>query len=274
MTVSLIISTYNWKEALELSILSALRQTCMPDEMIIADDGSREDTRRLIDRMASGSPVPLLHVWQEDKGFRAARIRNEAISKATGECIILVDGDIILHPRFIADHKDAARFHFFSQGSRVLLTQTKTTRVLQEKQLDFAVFESGLENRKNTIHSAMLSRLVSHRSVTLKGIRTCNFAFWRSDGIAVNGFNEDFEGWGREDSEFAVRLMNRGVRRQNIRFRALAYHLFHREHPRGSLERNDGLLAEAVKNRATWCLRGLDGHLKCRFRGNHTVTTQ
>jgi glycosyltransferase involved in cell wall biosynthesis len=260
--VSLIITTYNWKEALELSILSALRQTCMPDEIIIADDGSGEDTRRLIDGMATGSPVPIVHVWQEDKGFRAARVRNKAIIKATGEYILFIDGDIILHRAFIADHKEAARPHFFSQGSRVLLTPMKTRQVLEKKQVDFFIFESGLENRKNTIRSGILSRLASSQSMNLNGIRTCNFAFWRVDGAAVNGFNEDFEGWGREDSEFAVRLMNRGVRRQNIKFRALAYHLFHKEHSRGSLERNDRILADAVKNRSTWCLRGLDGHLK------------
>ena len=260
--MSLIITTYNRKEALELSILSALRQTCTPDEMIIADDGSGEDTRRLIERMASGSPVPILHVWQEDKGFRLARIRNKAIIKATGEYIIFIDGDIILHQAFIADHKAAARPHFFSQGSRVLLTLAKTGLVLKEKQIDFVLFESGLQNRKNTIRSGMLSRLASSQTTNLKGVRTCNFAFWRTDGVAVNGFNEDFEGWGREDSEFVVRLMNAGVRRQNIKFKALAYHLFHKEHPRGSLERNDKVLAEAVKNRSTWCLKGLDSHLK------------
>ncbi len=262
MIVSLIITTYNWKEALELSILSALRQTCMPVEIIIADDGSGEDTRRLIDRMATGSPVPIVHVWQEDKGFRAARIRNKAIIKATGEYILVIDGDIILHRSFIADHKEAARPNFFSQGSRVLLNPTKTRQVLEKKQVDFFIFESGLENRKNTVRSGILSRLASHRSMNLNGIRTCNFAFWRADGVAVNGFNEAFEGWGREDSEFAVRLMNRGVRGQNIKFRALAYHLFHKEHPRGSLERNDRLLASAVKNRSSWCLKGLDNHLK------------
>jgi glycosyltransferase involved in cell wall biosynthesis len=261
MKISLIIATYNWKEALELSILSALQQTRLPTEMIVADDGSREDTGRLVSSMAKDCPVPLLHVWQEDKGFRAAQVRNRAIVRATGEYIIFIDGDIILHKAFIADHHDAARHGFFSQGSRVLLTPGKTARALREKRLHFSFFEVGLKNRKNTIHADFLSRLSTRRGSHLTGIRTCNFAFWRTDGITVNGFNEDFEGWGREDSEFALRLMNHGIKRQDIRFRALAYHLFHPDHPRDSLERNDQILENAIQGRSSWCKNGIDKYL-------------
>jgi glycosyltransferase involved in cell wall biosynthesis len=264
VTVSLIITTYNWNEALELSLLSALGQTQPADEIIIADDGSREDTRDLVGRMAGDYRVPIYHIWQKDKGFRAARIRNKAIAKATGEYIIFIDGDIILHQAFIKDHKEAARCRFFSQGSRVLLTPGKSAQVLKEKQLCFSFFENGLINRKNSIHSGFLSRLVTRKGRHLHGIRTCNFAFWRADGIAVNGFNEDFEGWGREDSEFAARLMASGVQRQTIRFRALTFHLFHPANPRDSLERNDRLLEQAIQTGSTWCINGLDKRLPAK----------
>ena len=157
------------------------------------------------------------------------------MAKATGQYIIFIDGDILLHQSFIKDHYEAARSRFFSQGSRVLLTPSQSARVLKEKQRTFSFFERGLKNRKNAIRSGFLSRLVTRNSKNLSGIRTSNFAFWRADGIAVNGFNEDFEGWGREDSEFAARLMTSGVQRQNIRFRALSYHLFHPPNSRGSL---------------------------------------
>lgn len=257
MTISLIITTYNWKEALELSLLSALDQTRPADEILIADDGSREDTADLIEHITRESPVPIHHVWQEDQGFRAARIRNQAIVRAKSEYIIFIDGDVILHPTFLADHEEVARPRFFSQGSRVLLSQSKSALVLTNKQTHFSLFEKGLNNRKNALHSRLLSRLVSTKAANLKGIKTCNFAFWRADAMAVNGFNEDFEGWGREDSEFAVRLMNSGARRQTIRFRALAFHLFHPPNPRDSLARNDRLLEEAVRNRSTWCKNGI-----------------
>jgi glycosyltransferase involved in cell wall biosynthesis len=263
MKISLIITTYNWKEALELSILSALQQTRMPNEIIIADDGSKKDTSKRVQRMANSSgATPIIHVWQEDKGFRAARIRNRAIAKARSEYLVVIDGDIIVHPDFIRDHERAARPGFFCQGSRVLLTRNKTERVLKEKQLHFPPFEAGLENRKNSIRSHFLCRLFSTQQKSLKGIRTCNFALWRENALAVNGFNEDFEGWGREDSELAVRLMNRGIRRQNIKFSALAYHLFHPEHSKESLGQNDSILENTIKEKSSWCENGINKYLE------------
>ncbi|MFZ5797313.1 MAG: glycosyltransferase, partial [Thermodesulfobacteriota bacterium] len=92
MQLSLVITTYNWKEALEASLRSSFQQTVLPSEVIVADDGSRSDTGDLVAQLAANSPVPIIHSWQEDKGFRLARSRNRAIAKARGEYIILVDG--------------------------------------------------------------------------------------------------------------------------------------------------------------------------------------
>jgi glycosyltransferase involved in cell wall biosynthesis len=262
MKISLIITTYNWEPALELSLLTILRQSRMPDEVVIADDGSNEGTRHLVEAMAALSPVPFFHVWQRDRGFRAAQIRNKAIASATGDYLVIMDGDIVAHPDFIRDHEQAARPGCFCQGSRVLLTRAKTERVLKEKQLHFSPFERGFENRKNSIRSQLLSVLFATRQRRLTGIRTCNFALWKDDVLAVNGFNEDFEGWGREDSEFAVRLMNRGISRRNLKFAARAYHLYHPEHPKTSLERNDGILEQAIKERASWCRNGIDKYVQ------------
>lgn len=262
VNTSLIVTTYNWKEALELSLSSISGQSEMPDEVIVADDGSREDTAYLIHRMAASFPVSLLHMWQEDCGFRAARIRNKAIAAASGAYILLVDGDVILHKDFVAHHKCMARQGIFCQGSRVLLSPAKTARVLAKRQLAFSPFESGLGNRKNAVVSHFLSRLFSRRRNYMRGIRTCNFAFWRADGIAVNGFNEDFQGYGREDSEFAARLMNSGVMRKNVRFAATVYHLHHPLQPREFMEVRDSMLRNAVESRLIRCQNGIDGHLR------------
>lgn len=258
---SLIITTFNWEEALELCLVSAFRQSLLPAEILVADDGSRRETGDLVRHLGRGAPVPVHHIWQEDRGFRAAKIRNKAMARAAGEYLVIVDGDVLLHHRFLEDHLKAAREGFFAQGSRVLLTAAKTGRVLDTRQQRFSPLEWGLENRKNAVRSRILSRLVSGRCRGLKGIRTCNFAVWRRDAVEVNGFNEDFVGWGREDSEFAVRLMNRGVSRQNLRFGALVYHLFHPDRPRNALEENDRLLAEAVRMKSTRCRNGLDQYL-------------
>ena len=256
MKTSLIVSTYNRPDALELCLLSAFAQSDLPDEIIVADDGSGDDTADIV-RGLSARARPLVHVRQEHQGFRAARIRNKAIARATGEYIILVDGDMALHRDFVADHKRFARPGAFTQGGRVLLTAEKTAEVLHTKQLRFSPWESGLQNRKNTLHSGVLSWFASGRRRTMKGIRTCNFALWMEDVLSVNGFNEDFEGWGREDSEFALRLKHRGVRGRDIRFGAIAFHLHHPPQSRDSLSKNDALLASTGEQRLAWCKNGL-----------------
>lgn len=257
MRVSLIITTFNRKEALELVLLSAFAQANLPDEIIVADDGSETDTAQLICSLQPLSPVPLRHSWQEHRGFRASRSRNLAINQSSGDYIILIDGDMVLSPMFTGDHRQAARKKQFVQGSRVILSASKTRAMLAAKKIAISFFATGIENRKNSIHSPLLSLLFSGESTSLTGIRTCNFAFWKSDAIEVNGFNEDFVGWGREDSEFAARLMNFGVHRKNLRFRANAYHLFHSLQPRVALPKNDAILENTISKRLAWCDNGL-----------------
>ena len=262
MNISLIITTYDRPDALELSILSALRQTRPPEEILIADDGSGEETKRSVDRLAEDSPVPIQHIRQSHRGFRAAKIRNKAMARAMGDYIILVDGDIILHRDFVRDHEATAKPGYFSQGSRVLITPEKTAEVLRTRQMEFAPFESGLMNRKNAVRFPFMTRCFSGRGKGLRGIRSCNFSFWMSDALSVNGFNEDFEGWGREDSEFAARILNNGILRQDIKFSATAFHLFHSSCSLSSLSVNDQLLENTVKNHLCWCVNGIDQYLR------------
>jgi glycosyltransferase involved in cell wall biosynthesis len=262
LKISLIITTFNWKEALELSVLSVFQQIQLPFEIIIADDGSDSDTRQLIKSLQQISPIPIVHSWQQNKGFRLSRSRNKAISIAKGNYIILIDGDIVIEKNFIADHLEAARTNYFIQGSRVLLNADSTEKGLENKELCPCFSDPGVENRKNCIRSNLLSKLFSFSSKRLPGIKTCNFAFWREHAEIVNGFNEDFIGWGREDSEFTARLLHSGIKRQNLRFKAVAYHLYHKINSRNHLKDNDKILKNTIKNRLVWCKNGLNLHEK------------
>ncbi len=261
MKISLIITTYNWKEALEIAILSAFNQTMRPDEIIVADDGSRSDTRDIIESLAKEAPVPILHSWQEDKGFRLARSRNRAIAKAKGEYIILVDGDVVLERHFIEDHCKFKNPGSFVQGTRVLLNRNLSAGILSAKKMVKSFCQKGVENRKNCIRSNLLAQLFSFSSKSLVGVKTCNFAFCKSDAIAVNGFNEEFVGWGREDSEFIVRLLNNGVNRQNMKFNGLVYHLYHPMNDRTRLSYNDDILRRTIAHKLTWCEDGIDKYI-------------
>ena len=138
MRVSVIITTYNRHDALLFVLQSIERQTKIPEEVIIADDGSDANTEKLITNYQESSSLNIIHSWQEDKGFRAAKSRNKAIAISNFEYIVLVDGDVILHPKFIQDHLDNAEPGYFIQGTRVLLTQKRTRQALNNSRGNFS----------------------------------------------------------------------------------------------------------------------------------------
>ena len=255
--VSLIIATFNWENALNLVFRSALEQTIEPDEIIIADDGSGPDTKDLIESFKLLTKIPIIHSWQKDEGYRLAMSRNKAISIARHDYVIVVDGDCVLHPHFIHDHIINANENCFCIGSRSLLSEKITTKAFQTQKIDVNFFSAGLKNRKNILHSDLLAKLFTHNTLNYGSMRGCNMAFWKKDVIKVNGFNEDFISWGREDSEFAVRMLNAGVVRKNIKFNALVYHLYHIMESRENLKVNNNLLNFAIKNKMVKCSNGI-----------------
>jgi glycosyltransferase involved in cell wall biosynthesis len=258
---SLIITTYNWHKALELVLLSVLKQSVLPNEIIIADDGSDERTKNLIENFQQKSPVPIIHSWQKDKGFRAAKSRNKAIAKSSYEYIVIIDGDIILHKDFIADHIKNAKKDCFIQGSRVLIEEEKTKLLLNNKIINIGFFSKNINNRKNTINNNFLSKIFSKINKKTSGIKTCNMSFWKKDVLKTNGFNEDFIGWGREDSEFVARLYNNNIKCNNVKFNCNCYHLYHNENTRESLVINDKILKKTIDNNLKFCSNGVDQYL-------------
>ena len=261
ISCSLVITTYNWPEALELVLISVLGQIKLPNEIIIADDGSDQRTSNIVSKFGKISSIPIKHSWQKDKGFRAAKSRNKAISKSQFDYIVLIDGDTILHPLFIQDHINNASKGCFVQGSRVLLNGRSTAVSIATKKTYFSFFDKGLDNRKNAIHSNLMSKIFSSKRNYISGIKTCNMAFYKRDCINVNGFNESFIGWGKEDSEFAIRLMNYGLARKTIRYNSIQYHLWHNQSSRENLEKNINLLKSIIDSRESWCKFGINQYL-------------
>lgn len=239
-SVCLIISTYNWPEALELCIKSALEQTRLPDEIIIGDDGSGHGTAEVIKRISQKSPVKIIHIWHEDKGFRLAGIRNKAIMASSQNYIIQVDGDIMMHPCFIEDHLRLARPGFFLRGGRVMLGKKLSESLCASKELQKILFwTKGIHsNRLNTIHISWLSSYLASRYGKNRGVLGCNMSFYKSDFLAVNGYDENFEGWGCEDCDFFRRLQMLGIRKRHLKFAGLTYHLWHKQYPRDKYKTN------------------------------------
>lgn len=258
---SLLIATYNWKEALALVLATVRAQTVLPGEVLIADDGSRDDTREFLAREAAMFPVPLRHLWQEDDGFRKSRILNEAMARASGEYLIAIDGDMLIHPEFVRSHLRFARRGWYLQGSRMMLGERATARTLAAGRRTAGALSADVRNRINGIHAPFLSRLSLGEPGPIHRTRGCNVSYWRDDILRVNGYNEDMEGWGREDTELIARLMNSGVRRRNVKFAAVSYHLHHRTRARDADAANLELALQVVRDGVTRCEHGIDRHL-------------
>jgi glycosyltransferase involved in cell wall biosynthesis len=259
--ISLVISTYNNPVFLELVLMSVLKQELLPYEVIVADDGSGQETKKLVEEYQKNFSVPLLHVWHNDDGYRLSAIKNKAAAKASGGYIIFIDGDLLLHPLFIYDFAKNMKEGHIHVGSRVFLSEAYTKQLVKHKNATVRLRPSEVE--KNFI-AGLRTPWLHHfikGSTTHVNARGGLLGVFKNDYVKVNGFNEAFTGWGREDSELFVRLLNSGIKRKNIKFAAITYHLWHPLVSRKSLDNNDAMLASAIKEKTVWCNKGISQYL-------------
>ncbi len=233
----------------------------MPNEIIIADDGSKSDTKNLIDSYKNNFQVPIIHFWQEDIGFRKSKILNKAITNSKNEYIIQIDGDCILHKNFVEDHLLNARKNQYLYGSRVNILPNYVQTIFLKKIINFTVFSKEIKNKTRSIHLPLISKLYkSHKNISSK-FRGCNVSFWREDAIKINGYNEDYEGWGREDSDFAIRLGNLGISARRLRYSGILYHLYHKTNSKHNFELNDVLQNETISKKTIKVINGINKYL-------------
>ncbi|XCI75418.1 MAG: glycosyltransferase family 2 protein [Flavobacteriales bacterium] len=283
-TISLVISTYNWPEALEHVLLSAFEQSIPPVDIIVADDGSESETRRLIERFQNKSPIPLKHVWHEDQGFRRTIILNKAIRNAAGEYIVQTDGDCILSRRFIKDHLTMAKPGLFLYGTRVNVPKNLfNERIKQEEKFHVRLFDRGIRNRYRSFYWPdyalrwawiedffLNSRSQSLLPYTISG---CNMSFWEMDFFEVNGYNEEITGWGFEDSELALRFLHKGLKSQRLKFQAILYHIDHganfKKETHALIEKNRQIFQHTLQHKMIRCRNGLCQGLDQTPHTNH-----
>ncbi|QDT91163.1 glycosyltransferase family 2 protein [Gimesia algae] len=252
---AVIITTYNWPAALEAVLTGYLSQFHTPDELIIADDGSTDETREVVDGFRSRAPFPVKHVWHADQGFRAGAIRNRAIQVAEADYLIFTDGDCIPAPRFLEAHARLAETGWFLSGNRVLLSETFSRDMLEQKiPVDRWSWGDWLNsrrlkqiNRLSPLFRLPLGAWYRHRLARQwEGAKTCNLSAWKQDLLAVNGFDEDYTGWGMEDSDLVLRLIRNGVFHKDARFAAAVFHIWHQENSRDQLEENQRRLQQLI----------------------------
>jgi len=216
-------------------------------------------------------PVPLFHHWHEDRGFRPNPVRNEAVANTDSDIIIMLDGDMIMHPQFVADHIHFSREGQFIQSRRVRLSEPLTTTALRARQYRFSFFTPGVTRRTQAIRNRGLSGMVSTRSRSMQHIRGANMSMWRKDFVAVNGMNEDFIGWGFEDHDLTARLYQLGLDRLYLRHAALAYHLEHDDNNRDRKSINQEIFEQNCRDRVVRVSNGLveNHHLKVAAAERH-----
>jgi GT2 family glycosyltransferase len=267
-TASVIVSTYQRPGNLERSLEGFRHQSVRDFEVLVADDGSGEDTRRLVRRMALRLPVPVRHVWQEDLGFRKCSILNAASRRASAAYLIYTDGDCVPHRRFVENHLRHRAPGRMLVGRATKLSERRSQRI------DLASISRGTHTRtgprdwwdercgraRHMSYAVYLPGEIGFRAVQRlkknRSVRGGNFSLWRSDLERVNGWNEDFESWGLEDVELGWRLRLAGVEPVLVVCRAICIHLWH---PSEGKEGTSARLAySATKARGLpWCPNGL-----------------
>ncbi len=263
--VSLVVTTYNRPAALAVVLASAAALEPAPLEVLVADDGSDARTATVIARARETFPVPLVHVWQPDEGFRAAASRNRAAARARGDLLVFVDGDCLLRPNLLGEHRRLAEPGWTVAGNRVLLGQALTAAI-ERGEADPLAWDAdrwkAARARGDVGRLFPLSTLPGHwwrrlRGRDWKSFRTCNVAIWREDFVGINGFEERIRGWGFEDTDLVLRLLNAGIRIKSGRFATAVLHLWHPESPRDAAQANRRLALDALTDRRVRAELGL-----------------
>ena len=257
--ISVLLATYNWPQALKLCLESLSTQTDLDFEIIIADDGSTTTTKDLIEAIQKNFPVKITHLWQEDQGFRKARILNQAIQAAHGEYLVFLDGDCIVQPDFISQHRALSQANHLVTGSRVLLNDELSKQLLLWANWDFKKFTDNLLSSRLSggINKYWPLKIKlgdgawrNYKKFVWRRIKGCNMACWKTDALAIGGFDETITGWGHEDADFVFRLQNKGVIRKSGSWATEVFHLYHRINDQSNAAENARRVREKILAKA------------------------
>jgi len=268
--ISVIVTTYNWPKVLEACINSLLAQQDKKFEVIIADDGSTQETQALIKKISLQSTIPIKHVYHQDQGFRAGTIRNKAVAASQGNYLIFIDGDCVVFPHFIKRHRQLAEQNYFVPGNRVLLSQAFTHFSLQNNvqlytQSGFIFIKLWLQRKINRLLPLIYIPFSFFRYLhpdQWEKAMTCNLAMYKKEFITVNGFDEAFEGWGYEDSDLVIRLIHNGIKRKEGRFSTPVLHHWHKQNDQSKHDENFNRLTLRLNDKSfIRAQQGIDQYL-------------
>ena len=270
MFASVIFTTYNHPKWLEKTLWGFSMQSYRDFEIIVADDGSGEETRAVIESMQHQIDIPINHLWQEDDGFQKCKILNKAITASQGEYLIFTDGDCIPHPDFVRNHVELARENTMLSGGYFKLPLEVSRRITREDILNGNgtrpswLLRNGVgftPKISKLISSPVLGAILDAMTITRATWNGHSSSTWKKHILEVNGFDERMQ-YGGQDREFGERLMNLGIKTRQVRYRCSCVHL---DHGRGyarpeSIAKNRAIREQTRRNRITRTDYGIDSN--------------
>lgn len=262
LAVTVIVSTYNSEEWLRKVLEGYKYQTYENYEVLVADDGSRDTTKELINEFKEDYPVTLRHIWHEDKGYRRQRILNKAILDAKNDYILFTDGDCIPRKDFVEVHVKFAEKGYFLSGGYCKLPMKTSEAITAEDIKNENCFDVpwlkqhdalGKKQQLKLKAGETLANVLDVVTPTGATFNNCNSSAWKVDLIAINGYDERMQ-YGGPDRELGERLINYGIKPKQIRYKAICLHL---DHARGyktkeSLDRNLKIRKDVKANNTKW----------------------
>tara|TARA_Y100001960_G_scaffold333984_1_gene443130 strand:+ start:12763 stop:13560 length:798 start_codon:yes stop_codon:yes gene_type:complete len=247
MKVALLISTYKSPMVLDIILESVIGQTKYLDEIIIAEDDDSKNTYECFLKWKRKFKNKIFHYQQKDLGFRKSLILNKALFSSKSDYIIQIDGDCIPDSNFIHDHISNAKKGFYLFGTRVHIKKKYVIDVIKNRSINFSFFSKKINKRFRTIRAPFLSFLFTERNKISSKFRGCNTSFWKKDFIDINGYDNNFKGWGREDSDLMIRMHNYGIKGKRLKFAGVVYHLDHDEKDKSNFYKNDLMQKQTIK---------------------------
>ena len=262
MKIGVVITTYNSPQWLAHVLTGYEVQSDGDFKVLIADDGSTDETRKVVDEFKFRGKINIEHYWQEDRGFRKTIILNTIILKTDCDYLIFTDGDCVPRSDFISAHRNQAQEGFFLSGGYIKLTMSVSKAVTAEFIQKGTLFQKdhllslgqpkSFKLRKLT-SNPYLRRLLNSMTPTKATWNGMNSSGWTCDIKAINGFDERMQ-YGGLDREMGERLWNSGVKSKQIRYSAVCLHLDHeRGYAKPEIWARNRAIREAVKrNASTW----------------------
>ncbi|MGM0532845.1 MAG: glycosyltransferase family 2 protein, partial [Bacteroidota bacterium] len=267
---SVIFTTYNQPEWLRKVLWGYECQTEKDFEIVIADDGSGEETKKVIDDFQNNNLLKIQHVWHPDEGYQKCTILNKAILATSSEYIIVSDGDCIPRPDFVETHIKKAQKGYFLSGGAIRLPWDLSKQISEEDIKSERAFDlkwlirQGLPKNKNSlklIRNKKFNYIMNSLTPARASWNGGNSSGWKEDFFLINGFNEEML-YGGEDREFGERLKNAGIKSKQLRFSAITLHLEHGRpyRTKAGIQNNKAIRTKVRQTKQVKANSGLNNH--------------